>query len=52
MMSSTNSNAINDKDEKGKDNKKSKEKLTNEFRNIIDNIMQLTNTLNILQKSG
>ena len=47
MMSSTNSNAINNDKEK-----KSKEKLTKEFLNIIDNIMQLTNTLNILQKSG
>ena len=53
-MSSTNSNIIkdNDNDNKGKDNKKSKEKLTNEFVNIIDNIIQLSNTLNILEKSG
>ena len=47
MMSSTNSNAINKENEK-----KSKEKIIKEFLNIIDNIMQLTNTLNILQRSG
>ena len=45
MMSSTNSNAINNEN-------KSKEKIVKEFLNIIDNIMQLTNTLNILQRSG
>ena len=55
MMSSTNTNAINDdnnNDIEGRNNRRSKKSLTNEFINIIDNIMQLTNTLNVLQKSG
>ena len=38
MLSSTNSNSINNNDKEGKNNKKSKEKLTNEFINIIGNI--------------
>ena len=54
MMSSTNTNALNDDgDENGEqNNRRNKEKLINEFVNIMDNIRQLTKTLNRLQKSG
>ena len=54
MMSSTNTNALNDDgDENGEqNNRRNKEKLINEFVNIMDNIRQLTKTLNSLQKSG
>ena len=52
-MSSTNTNALNNVgDQKDDNNKAIKEKLTNEFVNLMDNIKQLTKTLNILQKSG
>jgi len=38
MLSRTNSNSINNNDKEGKNNKKSKKKLTNVFINIIGNI--------------
>ena len=45
LISSTNTNLL-------KENIKSKENLTNQFVTLIDNIKQLTNTLNSLLKSG
>ena len=52
-MSSTNTNALNNGGGGREDNNRAiKEKLTNEFVNLMDSIKQLTKTLNILQKSG
>ena len=49
LISSTNTNLIK---EEGTENNINKEKLTNNFIVLIDNIKQLINTLNSLLKSG
>ena len=49
LMSSTNTNALK---KEGDDNVINKEKMTNDFVNLIDNIKQLNLTLNSLVKSG
>ena len=49
LISSTTTNL---KKEEGKDDKINKEKLTNEFILLIDNIKQLINTMNSLLQSG
>ena len=54
LMSSTNTKSLNKEDEgeQNEQNIKSKEKITNEFKTLIDNIKQLNETLNSLLKSG
>ena len=53
LMSSTNTNYLKKEgDNLDEQNKISKEQITNEFVNLIDNIKQLNKTLNSLIKSG